>query len=108
MMDKSEYLKLFQRKEDPDYPYEEKFADFKKELLKVSNRLGLGENISVESFYDGPSLEKIFIIHLDYKLDYEDEYNYFEQIIDHMDEFCRKNNLHDFFLDASVLIKCDV
>ena len=108
MMDKTEYLKLFERKEDPDYPYEEKFADFKKELLKVSNRLGLGENISVESFYDGPSLEKIFIIHLDYKLDYEDEYNYFEQIIDHMDEFCRKNNLHDFFLDASVLIKCDI
>ena len=43
MMNKKEYLKLFERNDDPDYPYEEKFADFKKELLKVSNHLGLGE-----------------------------------------------------------------
>ena len=107
-MNKSEYLKLFQRNENPDYPYEEKFADFKKELLNVSNQLGLGENISVKYVYDGSSLEKIFIIHLDYKLDYEEKYSYFEQIINHMNEFCRKNNLRDFFLDASVLIKYDV
>ena len=107
-MDKTEYLKLFERKEDPDYPYEEKFADFKKELLKVSNRLGLGENISVESFYDGPSLEKLFTINLDYKLDDNDKFDYLNQINNHLDEFCRKNNLHDFFLDVYVLIKCDV
>ena len=107
-MNKSEYLKLFQRKEDPDYPYEEKFADFKKELLKVSNQLGLGENISIESFYDGPLVEKLFTIHLDYKLDYESRLEYSVEIMDYMDEFCRKNNLHDFFLDVYVLIKCDV
>ena len=106
-MNKSEYLKLFQRKEDPDYPYEEKFADFKKELLKVSNRLGLGENISVESFYDGPSLEKLFTINLDYKLDDNDKFDYLNQINNHLDEFCRKNNLHDFFLDAYISIESD-
>ena len=107
-MNKSEYLKLFQRKEDPDYPYEEKYGDFKKELLKVSNQLGLGENISIESFYDGPLVEKLFTIHLDYKLDYESRLEYSVEIMDYMDEFCRKNNLHDFFLDVYVLIKCDV
>ena len=107
-MNKSEYLKLFQRKEDPDYPYEEKYGDFKKELLKVSNQLGLGENISIESFYDGPLVEKLFTINLDYKLDYESRLEYSVEIMDYMDEFCRKNNLHDFFLDVYVLIKCDV
>ena len=107
-MNKSQYLKLFQRKEDPDYPYEEKYGDFKKELLKVSNQLGLGENISIESFYDGPLVEKLFTIHLDYKLDYESRLEYSVEIMDYMDEFCRKNNLHDFFLDVYVLIKCDV
>ena len=107
-MNKSEYLKLFQRKEDPDYPYEEKYGDFKKELLKVSNQLGLGENISIESFYDGPLVEKLFTIHLDYKLDYESRLEYSVEIMDYMDEFCRKNNLFDFFLDVYVLIKCDV
>ena len=107
-MNKSEYLKLFQRNEDPDYPYEDKCKDFKKELLKVSNHLGLGENISIESFYDGPLVEKLFTIHLDYKLDYESRLEYSVEIMDHMDEFCRKNNLFDFFLDAYVSIKCDV
>ena len=108
MIDKSEYLKLFQRNEDPDYPYGDKCNDFKKELLKVSNHLGLGENISIESFYDGPLVEKLFTIHLDYKLDYESRLEYSVEIMDHMDEFCRKNNLFDFFLDAYVSIKCDV
>ena len=108
MIDKSEYLKLFQRNEDPDYPYEDKCNDFKKELLKVSNHLGLGENISIESFYDGPLVEKLFTINLNYKLDYESRLEYSVEIMDHMDEFCRKNNLFDFFLDAYVSIKCDV
>ena len=108
MMDKSEYLKLFERKEDPDYPYEDKCKDFRKELLKVSNRLGLGENISVESVYDGPSRDILFIIHLDYKLDYKDRFEYSVEIMDYMDEFCRKNNLFDFFLDAYVSVECDV
>ena len=108
MMDKSEYLKLFERKEDPDYPYEDKCKDFRKELLKVSNRLGLGENISVESVYDGPSRDILFIIHLDYKLDYKDRFEYSVEIMDYMNEFCRKNNLFDFFLDAYVSVECDV
>ena len=108
MMDKSEYLKLFERNEDPDYPYEDKCNDFRKELLKVSNRLGLGENISVEYFYDGPLVEKLFTINLDYKLDYEDMSKYLEEIIDYMGVFCRKNNLFDFFLDAYISIECDV
>ena len=108
MMNKNEYLKLFERNEDPDYPYEDKCNDFHNELLKVSNRLGLGENISVESFYDGPSLEKLFTINLDYKLDDNDKSDYLNQINNHLDEFCRKNNLHDFFLDAYISIECDV
>ena len=108
MMNKSEYLKLFQRNEDPDYPYEDKCKDFKKELLMVSNQLGLGENISIESFYDGPLVEKLFTIHLDYKLDDNDEFDYLDQINDYMGEFCRKNNLHDFFLDTYISIECDV
>ncbi len=107
-MNKIDYLKLFQRTEDPDYPYGDKCKDFYNELLKVSNQLGLGENISVKSFYDEPMVEKLFTIHLNYKLDYEDRLEYSVEIMDHMDEFCRKNNLFDFFLDAYVSIKCDV
>lgn len=107
-MNKCDYLKLFQRNNDPNYPYDDKCNDFHKELLKVSNQLGLGENISVKSVYDGPSLDILFTIHLDYKLDYEDRFEYSKEIMGHMDEFCRKNNLFDFFLDAYVSIECDV
>ena len=106
-MNKSEYLKLFQRNEDPDYPYEDKCKDFKKELLKVSNQLGLGENISVESFQDGSLLEKLFTINLDYKLDDNDKSDYLNQINNHLDEFSRKNNLYDFFLDSYISIESD-
>ena len=84
---------MFQSNNDSEYPYEDKFDDFHKKLLKISNQLGLGENIPVKSVYDEPSLEKIFIINVDYKLGDKDRFNYLEQIIDYMDDFCRKINL---------------
>ena len=77
---------------------------FKKEIEKITLEKGLGR-VSVNVSYDGPSLEKEFIIkHVNgFTRDYYEEQ--IDIINDSLEEFSKKNNLYDFYLDIYVLLE---
>lgn len=82
-----------------------KSQKFYEELKITSNKFGLGENISVDIVYDGPSPEKVFTINISHKLDIKEKYSILDQIVNHMADFSRKENMFDFYKDAYILIR---
>ena len=85
--------------------YESKITRFHNELLKISIFYGLGDNISIQCIYDGPSFERLFTIHTSRNITKKEKYSYLEKIINHMDRFSREYGLFDFFKDAYIQIK---
>ena len=87
---------------------EYQFSDsskFYQELLRLSGKLGLGDKISVDTFYDGKIPEKIFTIHCDVKLEKEQKYLLSEYIHESMKSFSNSQNITDFFNDAYIIIR---
>lgn len=85
--------------------YESKATKFYEELRITSSKFGLGKDISFGIVYDGPSPEKVFTINIPHKLDIKEKYYILDQIVNHMADFSRKENMFDFFKDAYILIK---
>lgn len=82
-----------------------KITEFYDELLKVSDNLGLGKNISVDIVYDGSYPEKVFTINVPFHIDRKEKYDYLDQIVNDMVNFSKENNMFDFYKDAHILIK---
>ncbi|MBQ6813754.1 MAG: hypothetical protein IJP12_03855 [Methanobrevibacter sp.] len=77
---------------------------FKKEIEKITLEKGLGK-VSVNVSYDGPTLQRAFIIK--YSNGYSKEYykKNLNEINKHMKLFSQENNLYDFFCNSYILIR---
>ena len=78
---------------------------FYSELLSLSKQLGLGDNISIETLYEGKIPEKVFTIHCAGSMDKEQKYLLSESIHKSMKHFSDSNQLDNFFKDAYIIIK---
>ncbi len=86
-------------------PFESKITEFYDELIKVSDRLGLGKNICIDTVYDERPPEKVFRINVPFHMDRKDKYSILDQIINEMFTFSKENNMVDFYKDVYILIK---
>lgn len=85
--------------------FESKITEFYDELIKISDNLGLGKNISIDTVYDGSYPEKVFTINVPFHIDREEKYSLLDQIINDMVIFSKENNMFDFYKDTYILIK---
>ena len=85
--------------------YESKITEFYEELIKVSDNLGLGKDISLDTVYDGSYPEKVFTINVPFHMDRKEKYDYLDQIVNDMVNFSKENNMFDFYKDVHILIK---
>lgn len=92
-------------KKSPADSFESKITKFYDELIKVSDNLGLGKNIHVDTVYDGSHPEKVFTIKVPFHIEREEKYSLLDQIISDMVIFSKENNMVDFFKDSYILIK---
>ena len=67
------FKRIFNIPNSKNYQYNE-ITVFYQELLSLSRQLGLGDNISIETVYDGKIPEKVFTIHTDVNLDKKQTY----------------------------------
>ena len=98
------FKKIFNIPNSKNYQYNE-VTVFYQELLYLSKQLGLGDNISIETVYDGKIPEKVFTIHLDISLDKKQKYSLSESIHKSMKAFSKSKGLQNFFNDVYILIK---
>lgn len=80
-------------------------SKFYQELLRLSKQFGFGENISIDTIYDGKIPEKVFTIHCSVKLEKEQKYSLSESIHDSMKKFSKSEGIIDFFNNAYIIIK---
>lgn len=85
--------------------YESKITKFYEELIKVSDSLGLGKDISIDIVYDGSYPERVFTINVPFRMNRKEKYDYLDQIVNDMVVFSKENNIFDFYKDAYILIK---
>ena len=98
------FKKIFNIPNNKNYQYNE-VTVFYQELLYLSKQLGLGDNIYIETVYDGKIPEKVFTIHLDISLDKKQKYSLSESIHKSMKAFSKSKGLQNFFNDVYILIK---
>ena len=84
---------------------EDKFSIFYNELSNISDNLGLGDNISIEDSYDGPSVEKVFTIKSPFKLKDKVKEKYSSKIFTHMGIYSRNYNLFDVFEYSYIFVE---
>ena len=85
--------------------HDNEITKFYNKLLTVSKQLGLGENISIDTVYDGKIPEKVFTIHSINKLNKEQRYAVSELVHNQMNSFSKSEGLQDFIKDVYILIK---
>lgn len=90
---------------NPKVSYKSDCRTFYDKLLEVSKSKGLGDNISIQTVYDGNIPEKIFTIHIDQKLSKNDKYILLDEITSYMRIYAKNNMLWNFFKDAYIVIK---
>lgn len=98
------FKKIFNIPNSKNYQYNE-VTVFYQELLYLSKQLGLGDNISIETVYDGKIPEKVFTIHTGMHLDKKRKYSLSESIHKNMKAFSKSKGLQNFFNDVYILIK---
>lgn len=98
------FKKLLNIQDRNEY-HDNEVTKFYNKLLSVSKQLGLGENISIDTTYDGKIPEKVFTIHCATKLNKEQRYSVSELVHDYMRSFSKSEGLQDFFTDAYIIIK---
>lgn len=84
--------------------YESKITMFHKELLKLSNNLGLGSDILVETVYEGQCAERVFTIKPKHEINRKDKHYFLDQIVKYMADFSKRTGMFDFYKDAYILI----
>ena len=77
---------------------------FKNEIEKITTANGLGR-VSVNVSYDGPSLNKVFLIKFSNGFTKEYYEKEIEKIDDHIESFSKKNNMYNFYLGCYFSIK---
>ncbi|MBE6508249.1 MAG: hypothetical protein E7Z77_02420 [Methanobrevibacter sp.] len=98
------FKKILNIQENNRY-HKNEISMFYTELLSLSRQLGLGDNISIETIYDGKLPEKVFTIHCDVNINKEQKYLLSESIHESMKHFSDSNHLDNFFKDAYIIIK---
>lgn len=77
---------------------------FKKEIDKITMGKGLGR-VSVNVSYDGPNLQKEFILKYSNGYSYEFYDKEIDQITDYMETFSKNNGFYELFLESYILIE---
>ena len=77
---------------------------FKSEIEKITLEKGFGR-VSVNVCYDGPNLEKEFMIKFTNGFTKEYYEKEIEKIDEHMKTFSKKNNMYDFYLGCYILLE---
>lgn len=98
------FKKIFNIQNNKNYQNNEATV-FYQELISISKQLGLGDNISFETVYDGKIPEKVFTIHCENSLNKKEKFSSSESIHNHMKTISKSNGLQKFFKDAYILIK---
>lgn len=84
--------------------FESNKTKFINELKIVSNHYGF-KYISSKIVYEGEIPENVFEISSSASLDLDDEDYYYDEIIYHMEQFCKKNHMYDLFKDSYIILK---
>ncbi|MBO7716481.1 hypothetical protein [Methanobrevibacter sp.] len=69
---------------------------FKKEMDRITEKIGLGK-ITVSVTYDSDIIEKVFEIKNMISIEFEKREKIIDKIISHMIEFCKKNNIYEYY-----------
>lgn len=77
---------------------------FKNEIEKITLEKGFGR-VSVNVCYDGPNLEKEFMIKFTNGFTKEYYEKEIEKIYLNMMDFSKKNNMYDFYLGCYILLE---
>lgn len=84
--------------------FESNKTKFINELKIVSNHYGF-KYVSSEIVYDGNIPENVFKISPNTSLDSDDEDYYYDEIIHHMEQFSKSNNMDDLFKDSYIILE---
>lgn len=84
--------------------FESNKTKFINELKIVSNHYGF-KYISSNIVYDGEIPENIFKISSNESLDLDDQDYYYDEIIRHMEQFCKNNNMEKLFKDSYIILE---
>ena len=98
------FKKIFNIPNNNKYQYNE-ISVFYQELVSVSKHLGLGDNISIETVYDGKIPEKVFTIHSGINLDKKQKFQLSNSIHESMRLISKSKGLENLFKDVYILIK---
>lgn len=84
--------------------FESNKTKFINELKDVSNHYGF-KYISSKIVYEGNIPEHVFEISSHNHLNLDDEEYYYDEIITHMEHFCKINKMFDLFKDSYIILK---
>lgn len=84
--------------------FESNKTKFINELKMVSNHYGF-KYVSSKIVYEGNIPENVFEISSPNSLNLEDEEYYYDEIINHMEHFCKINRMFDLFKDSYIILK---
>ena len=85
-------------------PFQSNKTKFINELKEFSRNYNF-EYVTSKVFYDENIPETAFIIKPTKIFNQEDEDYYYDIIIEHMAEFCKINNMNQFFLDSYIILE---
>lgn len=88
-----------------DVSYKSDCRTFYEKLLEISKLKGLGDNISIQTIYEGNIPEKVFTIHIEQKMSKNDKYLLLDEITNYMGIYAKNNMLWNFYKDAYIIIK---
>ena len=84
--------------------FESNKTKFINELKVVSSHYGF-RYITSKIVYEGDTAENVFEISSPDYLDSDDEDYYYDEIISHMEHFCKSNNMNDLFKDSYIILE---
>ncbi len=84
--------------------FESNKTKFINELKKISYHYGFKYKSS-KIVYEGDIPENVFKISSNASLDLDDEDYYYDEIIIHMEQFCKSNNMDDLFKDSYIVLE---
>ncbi len=84
--------------------FESNKTKFIKELKIISNNYGF-DYVSSKIVYEGNIPENVFEISPKVPLDLNDEDYYYDEIINHMEHYCKTNKMYDLFKDSYIILK---
>lgn len=99
------FLYSLRNKFNSEVSYKSDCRTFYDKLLEVSKSKGLGDNITIQTVYEGNIPERIFTINIGRYMSKKDRYVLLEEITNYMSIYSKNNMLWNFFKDAYIIIK---